>query len=58
MTTNKEKTFDCIKMKNQIQAQVYAETKEMNKEELLLYFNKNVKQASKNEKKGVSPLAR
>jgi len=40
---NKEKQFDCIKMKNSIQGQVYAETQNMSKEELLSYFNKNKK---------------
>jgi len=35
---NKEK-FDCIKMKEQLQAYVYAETKNMTKAELLHYFN-------------------
>ena len=39
MKTNKERSFDCIKMKDHIQAQVYAETKNMSKEELLRYFN-------------------
>ena len=39
MITNKEKQFDCIKMKNEIQAKVYAETKNMSKDELLRYFN-------------------
>ena len=53
MITNKEKKFDCIKMKNNIQAQVYAETKNMNKEELLLYFNRNIKHTK--QKQGVSP---
>jgi len=41
MIKNKEKQFDCIKMKNRIQAQVYAETHNMSKEELLNYFNNN-----------------
>jgi len=41
MIKNKEKQFDCIKMKNSIQAQVYAETRNMSKEELLSYFNNN-----------------
>jgi len=41
MIKNKEKQFDCIKMKSSIQAQVYAETKNMSKEELLSYFNRN-----------------
>jgi len=41
MIKNKEKQFDCIKMKSGIQAQIYAETQNMSKEELLTYFNKN-----------------
>jgi len=41
MTKNKEKQFDCIKMKDNIQAQVYTETMKMTKTELLQYFNKN-----------------
>ena len=54
MITNKEKKFDCIKMKNDIQAQVYAETKNMSKEELLRYFNRNVKYTNKKQKEEVS----
>ena len=38
-TMNKTKTFDCVKMKNDIQAKIYAETKDMNTAELLEYFN-------------------
>jgi len=41
MINNKEKQFDCIKIKDSIQAQVYAETQNMSKDELLKYFNKN-----------------
>ena len=44
MRQNKEKKFDCLKMKDQIQANVYAETKHMTKEDLLRYFNGNIKQ--------------
>jgi hypothetical protein len=36
----KTKTFDCVKMKNDIQAKIYAETKDMSIEKLLEYFNK------------------
>ncbi|MCL1865082.1 MAG: hypothetical protein FWF73_04650 [Spirochaetes bacterium] len=43
MTKNKEKNFDCIKMKNNIQAQVHIETMNMTKAELLHYFNENTK---------------
>ena len=36
---NNEKRFDCIKMKSDIQAQIYAETKNMSTDELLNYYN-------------------
>jgi len=35
-----EKDFDCIKMKREIQAQIYEETKNMTTEEVLAYYNK------------------
>ena len=38
----KERSFDCVKMKNEIQAKIYTETKDMNTNELLDYFNGNV----------------
>jgi hypothetical protein len=38
----KEKDFDCVKMKNDIQAKIYAEIKDMSTEELLAYFNRNL----------------
>ena len=38
-TIKKEKAFDCVKMKNDIQAQIYAKTKDMSTAELLAYFN-------------------
>jgi hypothetical protein len=38
---NNEKQFDCIKIKDSIQAQIYAETQNMSKDELLKYFNGN-----------------
>jgi len=38
-STIKEKHFDCIEIKNNIQKQVYNETKNMNTVELLQYFN-------------------
>jgi hypothetical protein len=41
-TTKEEKDFDCVKMKNDIQAKIYAETKDMSVEELLAYFNRNL----------------
>ena len=39
MTKNKEKYFDCIKMKGNIQKQIYTETQNMSVKELLNYFN-------------------
>jgi len=38
-TTKEKKDFDCVAMKNNIQAKIYAETKGMSVEELLAYFN-------------------
>jgi len=38
-TSKKERSFDCVKMKNDIQAKIYAETKNMSTSELLDYFN-------------------
>jgi hypothetical protein len=37
--TKKIKDFDCVEMKNAIQAQIYAETKDMNFEELKAYLS-------------------
>ena len=34
-----EKKFCCLKMKEVIQAQIYEETKDMTREEVLAYFN-------------------
>ncbi|MCL2623350.1 MAG: hypothetical protein FWD31_06760 [Planctomycetaceae bacterium] len=39
-TMTKTKTFDCVRMKNDIQAKIYAETKDMSTAELLAYFNR------------------
>jgi len=39
-TMTKPKTFDCVKMKNDIQAKIYAETKDMSTAELLAYFDR------------------
>jgi hypothetical protein len=41
-TIKKAKDFDCVRMKNEIQAKIYAETKDMTDEEILAYFNKSV----------------
>jgi hypothetical protein len=38
-TTKKIKDFDCVEMKNAIQAQIYAEIKDMTSTEILAYFN-------------------
>jgi hypothetical protein len=35
-----EKTFDCLKMKEEIQAKIYNEIKDMSSSELLGYFRK------------------
>ena len=32
--------FDCVKMKNDIQAKIYEEIKDMSSEELVAYFNR------------------
>jgi ribosomal protein L29 len=38
-----KKDFDCVQMKNEIQAKIYAEIKDMNSEELMAYLNDNLK---------------
>ena len=35
-----EKTFDCLKMKEEIQAKIYEDIKDMSSAEILAYFNK------------------
>ena len=35
-----EKDFDCLKMKEEIQAKIYEETKNMSSSEILAYFNR------------------
>ena len=35
-----EKTFDCLKMKEEIQARIYEEIKDMSSSEILAYFKK------------------
>ena len=37
-----EKEFDCLKMKEELQAKVYEDTKDMTFPELDAYFNKNL----------------
>ena len=50
MTKNKEKQFDCIRMKSSIQAQIYKETQNMSTDELLSFFN-NKKSPDETQKK-------
>jgi len=38
-TSKRDRAFDCVKMKNDIQAKIYSETKDMSTSELLEYFN-------------------
>ena len=35
----KNKQFDCVKMKNDIQAKIYKKVKDMNIEEMLTFYN-------------------
>jgi len=43
MKTDKvEKEFDCVKMKNDIQAKIYAEIKDMSSSDRVAYFNEGV----------------
>jgi hypothetical protein len=39
METIKEKEFDCLEMKKEIQAKIYAEIKDMTTEERIAYFH-------------------
>ena len=41
-----EKDFDCVKMKNDIQAKIYAETKDMSFDEYKAYLNKSLQKNS------------
>jgi hypothetical protein len=38
----KKKTFDCVEMKNTIQAKIYADTKDMSYEELKAYLAERI----------------
>jgi hypothetical protein len=38
-TMEKEERFDCLKMKEEIQAKIYAEIKDMNATERIAYFH-------------------
>ena len=37
-TINEQKEFDCLEMKREIQAKIYAEIKDMTAEERIFYF--------------------
>ena len=37
-TIKEQKDFDCLEMKNEIQAKIYAEIKDMTTEERIAYF--------------------
>ena len=41
-----EKKFDCLKMKEEIQAKIYEETKDMTFPELRAYLDKNLENSS------------
>ncbi|MDR1780725.1 MAG: hypothetical protein LBR50_08365 [Tannerella sp.] len=41
-TNSKKKDFDCVEMKNAIQAKIYAETKDMSYPELRAYLDRNL----------------
>jgi hypothetical protein len=41
-----EKDFDCVEMKNEIQAKIYAETKDMNFEQYKAYLNRRLKNSA------------
>ncbi|MDR2065133.1 MAG: hypothetical protein LBP85_05425 [Prevotellaceae bacterium] len=41
-----EKDFDCVEMKNTIQAKIYSETKDMNFSELRSYMDKKLQNDS------------
>jgi hypothetical protein len=41
-TIKKTKAFDCVKMKNDIQAKIYAETKDMSFEVYRAYLDKKL----------------
>jgi len=39
-----EKDFDCVKMKNEIRAKIYAETKDMSSSERIAYFKASLQE--------------
>jgi hypothetical protein len=42
-TSDRIKDFDCVQMKNEIQAKIYAETKDMTFKELRTYLDRQLK---------------
>ncbi len=40
------KSFDCVRMKREIQERIYSETKDLNPEELLRYFRKRARESA------------
>jgi hypothetical protein len=41
-----EKDFDCVEMKNDIQAKIYAETKDMNFEQYKAYLSRRLRNSA------------
>ena len=39
----RKKAFDCVEMKRKAQEKIYAETKHLSRDELVEYFNRQVK---------------
>jgi hypothetical protein len=40
----REKSFDCVEMKRRIQSKIYAETKNMSREEFVSYMQRRVEE--------------
>jgi hypothetical protein len=55
--SKKAKDFDCVEMKNAIQAQIYAEIKNMTREERLAYFNHPLVQGAAQESAATQAVA-
>lgn len=56
--SNKRKSFDCIKMKREIQARIYDDTKDMTHEEFMDYLQQKVSASRFAEKLHDRELAR
>lgn len=46
MNKRSEKSFDCVRMKREIQERIYGETKDLTAAELLRYFQKKAQESS------------